>query len=153
MSESLPLSAGVSRSRALARMLGYSLIGLLLFFVPFEIAGRSTILLDHAASALQVHARSLVIGVALLFMLYGALAPWLDGSWRRSLTHSVFSVLKVFGLLIGAAYLLQLGPQAPDLDATFAKLAAVLTAERLRRDRQPDLNDFVRALNREFDDR
>ncbi|MES2967263.1 MAG: guanylate kinase [Pseudomonadota bacterium] len=40
-----------------------------------------------------------------------------------------------------------------DLDATFAKLVAVLTAERLRRDRQPDLNDFVRALNREFDDR
>ena len=30
MSESLPLSAGVSRSRALARLLGYSLIGLLL---------------------------------------------------------------------------------------------------------------------------
>ncbi len=40
-----------------------------------------------------------------------------------------------------------------DLDETFAKLVAVLTAERLRRDRQPDLNDFVRALNREFDDR
>ena len=112
MSESLSLSGGVSRPRALARLLGYSLIGLLLFFVPFEIAGRSTILLDHAASALQLHARPLVIGVALLFMLYGALAPWLDGSWRRSLTHSVFSVLKVFGLLIGVAYLLQLGPQA-----------------------------------------
>src|SRR5690606_33254796 len=112
MSESLPLSAGVSRSRALARLLGYSLIGLLLFFVPFEIGGRSTILLDHAASALQLHARPLVIGVALLFMLYGALAPWLDGSWRRSATHRVFSVLKVFGLLIGGAYLLQLGPQA-----------------------------------------
>ena len=64
MSESLPLSAGVSRSRALARLLGYSLIGLLLFFVPFELGGRSTILLDHAASALQLHARPLVIGVA-----------------------------------------------------------------------------------------
>jgi len=130
MSESLPLSAGVSRSRALARLLGYSLIGLLLFFVPFEIGGRSTILLDHAASALQLHARPLVIGVALLFMLYGALAPWLDGSWRRSLTHSVFSVLKVFGLLIGAAYLLQLGPQAlyqPDmLPFLFEKLVLSL---------------------------
>jgi len=130
MSESLPLSGGVSRPRALARLLGYSLIGLLLFFVPFEIAGRSTILLDHAASALQLHARPLVIGVALLFMLYGALAPWLDGSWRRSLTHSVFSVLKVCGLLIGAAYLLQLGPQAlyqPDmLPFLFEKLVLSL---------------------------
>src|SRR5690606_27900203 len=106
MSDFLPLSAGVSGPRAPARLLGYSLIGLLLFFVPFEIAGRSTILLDHAASALQLHARPLVIALALLFMLYGALAPWIDGSWRRSLTHTVFSVLKVAGLLIGAAYLL-----------------------------------------------
>lgn len=130
MSESLPVSTGVSRPRALARLLGYSLIGLLLFFVPFEIAGRSTILLDHAASALQLHARPLVIGVALLFMLYGALAPWLDGSWRRSLTHRVFSVLKVFGLLIGVAYLLQLGPEAlyrPDmLPFLFEKLVLSL---------------------------
>ncbi|QKE62035.1 YjiH family protein [Aquipseudomonas campi] len=112
MSEQLTALASVSRGRALARLLGYSLIGLLLFFVPFDIGGRSTILIDHAASALQLHARPLVIGLALLFMFYGALAPWFDGSWRRSLTHKVFSVLKVFGLLIGVAYLLQLGPQA-----------------------------------------
>ncbi|WP_339511602.1 YjiH family protein [Pseudomonas sp. RL_15y_Pfl2_60] len=112
MSEQLSLTTGVSKSRALARLLGYSLIGLLIFFVPFSIGGRSTILLDHAASALQAHARPLVIGIALLFMLYGALQPWLSGSWRKDLTTTVFSVLKVFGLLVGVAYLLELGPQA-----------------------------------------
>lgn len=112
MSEQLSLTTGVSRSRALARLLGYSLIGLLIFFVPFSIGGRSTILLDHAASALQAHARPLVIVIALLFMLYGALQPWLSGSWRKDLTTTVFSVLKVFGLLVGVAYLLELGPQA-----------------------------------------
>ncbi|SNS27686.1 YjiH family protein [Pseudomonas segetis] len=112
MSEQLSLTTGVSRSRALARLLGYSLIGLLIFFVPFTIGGRSTILLDHAASALQAHARPLVIVIALLFMLYGALQPWLSGSWRKDLTTTVFSVLKVFGLLVGVAYLLELGPQA-----------------------------------------
>ena len=119
-----------TRHTALARLLGYSLIGLVLFFVPFDIDGRSTILIDHAASALQAHARPLVIGLALLFMFYGALAPWLDGSWRRSLTHTVFSVLKVFGLLVGAAYLLRLGPQAlyqPDmLPFLFEKLVLSL---------------------------
>ncbi|GIZ12669.1 YjiH family protein [Pseudomonas sp. NCCP-436] len=118
MSEPICLNAGLSRPRALARLIIYSLIGLVLFFVPFDIAGRSTILLDHAASALQQHARPAVIGLALLFMLWGALAPWLDGSWRRSATHRVFSVLKVAGLLIGVAYLLHLGPDAlfqPDM--------------------------------------
>ncbi|MBU2324501.1 MAG: YjiH family protein, partial [Gammaproteobacteria bacterium] len=61
MSEQISTLTGVSKGRALARLLGYSLIGLLIFFVPFEIGGRSTILLDHAASALQTHARPLVI--------------------------------------------------------------------------------------------
>lgn len=40
-----------------------------------------------------------------------------------------------------------------DLDATFAHLQTILTAERMRRDRQPSLSDFVRTLNREFDAR
>ncbi|WP_286976476.1 YjiH family protein [Pseudomonas sp.] len=112
MSEHLALTAGVSKSRALARLVGYSLVGLLIFFVPFTIGGRSTILLDHAASALQLHARPMVIGIALLFMLYGALQPWLSGSWRKDLTTTVFSVLKVIGLLIGVGYLFRVGPEA-----------------------------------------
>ena len=40
-----------------------------------------------------------------------------------------------------------------DLDATFARLTTILEAERLRRDRQPGLSDFVRGLNREFEKR
>lgn len=40
-----------------------------------------------------------------------------------------------------------------DLEATFERLKTILAAERLRRDRQPDLAEFVRGLNREFDAR
>ena len=40
-----------------------------------------------------------------------------------------------------------------DLDCTEADLKTILTAERLRRDRQPELSDFVRRLNREFETR
>ena len=40
-----------------------------------------------------------------------------------------------------------------DLDAAEAELRAILTAERLRRERQPGLSDFVRALNKEFEAR
>jgi nucleoside recognition membrane protein YjiH len=110
MSEQLSATATVSQGRALARLLGYSLVGLLVFFLPFELGGRSTILLDHASSALQLHARPLVIGLALLFMLYGSLQPLLSGSWRSSLTHAVFSALKLLGLAIGLAYLAGIGP-------------------------------------------
>jgi guanylate kinase len=40
-----------------------------------------------------------------------------------------------------------------DLDRTFANLQAILTSERLKRDRQPQLSAFVRALNEEFEAR
>ena len=40
-----------------------------------------------------------------------------------------------------------------DIDKSFNELTAILQAERLKRDRQPDLTDFVRNLNREFETR
>ncbi len=40
-----------------------------------------------------------------------------------------------------------------DLQGTENKLKTIVSAERLRRDRQPGLSDFVRRLNREFEDR
>ena len=40
-----------------------------------------------------------------------------------------------------------------NIDATEAQLKTILTAERMRRDRQPDLTEFVRTLNKEFEAR
>ncbi len=40
-----------------------------------------------------------------------------------------------------------------DLERTFNDLLTILQAERMRRDRQPGLSEFVRGLNREFEAR
>jgi guanylate kinase len=40
-----------------------------------------------------------------------------------------------------------------DLQATFESLKTILTAERLKRERQPQLSAFVRSLNEEFEAR
>jgi guanylate kinase len=40
-----------------------------------------------------------------------------------------------------------------DVDQAEAELRTILTAERMRRERQPWLNEFVRGLNREFEGR
>lgn len=40
-----------------------------------------------------------------------------------------------------------------EIDKAFKELTTILEAERLKRDRQPDLAGFVRGLNREFDAR
>lgn len=40
-----------------------------------------------------------------------------------------------------------------DIDTAFAQLVSIVQGERLRRDRQPQLGEFVRALNKEFETR
>lgn len=40
-----------------------------------------------------------------------------------------------------------------DIDKAFNELSAIVQAERQRRERQPELADFVRGLNREFETR
>ena len=40
-----------------------------------------------------------------------------------------------------------------DIEQAFAELLTILQAERMRRDRQPELAGFVRGLNREFEAR
>lgn len=40
-----------------------------------------------------------------------------------------------------------------DVETAFAELLTILQAERMRRDRQPGLAEFVRGLNREFETR
>lgn len=113
-----------------ARFIGFSLIGIILFFVPLDIAGRSSLLLDHVASFLQTQARPLVVCVALLFMLYGALVPWLKGD-RPTGAAKWFLVLRGFGLLVGIMYLLGWGPaglyQKDMLPFLFEKLVLNLT--------------------------
>lgn len=104
----VPASA---RGTALARLSIYSLIGLVIFFVPVEIGDKSTIVLDHAASYLLKDARTLVIAIALLLMVYGAIEPWVSGSWRENAVTIAFSVLKVLGLAIGVAFLFGIGPE------------------------------------------
>jgi nucleoside recognition membrane protein YjiH len=110
--------AAPARGPALARLVLYSLFGLFVFFVPIEIGGRSTIPLDHAATAVVTYARPIALVFVCLLIAYGAVAPLLNGSWRRSTTAMVFTSLKLLGLVLTAAYLAGIGPAAlyaPDM--------------------------------------
>ena len=95
---------------ALLRLLAYSSIGLVMFFLPLEIAGKTTILFDHAATYLAQQQRSLSVALVLALMAWGAAAPFVKGRWRASTTTAVFSGLKVLGLVLALMYLLKLGP-------------------------------------------
>lgn len=112
MNISATTAVGPSRAVALARLVVYSSIGLAMFFLPVEIAGKSTILFDHAATWLATQQRPLAIAVVLALMTWGAAAPFVQRTWRDSTTRMVFSVLKLLGLALALMYLTGIGPAA-----------------------------------------
>ncbi len=51
-------------------------------------------------------------------MAYGAFGPIAKGTWRKTTTDAVFSVLRVLGLVLAGLYLAGIGPEvffAPDM--------------------------------------
>lgn len=122
----LPTQSG-SRATALLRLFAYSSLGLVMFFLPVDIGGKSTILFDHAATWLATQQRPLAIAFVLALMAWGAAHPFISGRWRDSTTVTVFSALKVLGLVLALMYLTGVGPavlfQKDMLPFLFDKLA------------------------------
>ena len=107
-----------SRGASLFKLVAYSLIGIFVFFVPVTIAGKSTIPLDHAATALSTYARPAAVAFVCMLILYGAFAPFVQGTWRTNTTQMIFSLLRVLGVVLTAMYLFNVGPAslfAPDM--------------------------------------
>jgi len=99
-----------SRTTAGLKLVIYSFIGIFFFFVPVTIGGKSTILLDHAATALATQLRPVALVLVCLLIAYGAFGPFVTGAWKKNLTEKIFSVLRLLGLVATAMYLANIGP-------------------------------------------
>ena len=107
-----------SRTTAGLKLVIYSFIGIFFFFVPVTIGGKSTILLDHAATALATQLRPVALVLVCLLIAYGAFGPFVTGAWKKNLTEKIFSVLRLLGLVATAMYLANIGPASlftPDM--------------------------------------
>lgn len=116
-----------SRTRATVQMLVFSAIGIVMFFVPFEWAGKQTIAFDHIASYLVKEQRSLAVVLLFALMIYGVVQPFVAGQWRTTWTNRILTAFKVLGLFIALLYITNLAPEilmAKDmLPFLFEKLA------------------------------
>ncbi|WP_136246561.1 YjiH family protein [Halomonas borealis] len=87
-----------------------SLLGILIFFVPITLGGRSTIALDHMVGGVRALLGDADGLYAVAMIVAGAAYPLLTGRWRRSVTERVFSVLKVAGVVAALMALTGWGP-------------------------------------------
>ncbi len=96
----------------------YSAIGAFVFFVPVSIGDKSSILLDHIATAIIGAIPSALPWLALALIAAGAAHPFVAGTWRRSPVDAVFTIAKLIGLVVGLLLVLEVGPGwlfAPDV--------------------------------------
>ncbi|AUZ05346.1 MULTISPECIES: YjiH family protein [Vitreoscilla] len=112
---------------SIAKILFFSSIGIFLFFVPVSIGGKETILLDHATGVLTGPLKPVAIAALLALMAYGALSPFIQGTFRHSVSNMIFSICKLLGLILAVLYLTNTAPawamQKDMLPFLFDKLA------------------------------
>lgn len=89
----------------------FSAIGIFVFFVPVTLNGKSSIMLDHFVSYIQLAVPSVLPYYALLVILLGAVYPFVTRTWNKDVVTIVFSFLKIFGLVAAIMLVFNFGPK------------------------------------------
>ncbi|NLK10669.1 MAG: YjiH family protein, partial [Staphylococcus equorum] len=87
-----------------------SLIGIICFFVPITINGKSTILIDHIVQWITFLVNPILPYYVLLLIIIGALHPFINKKWNKSKTDIIFSLFKVLGVFIAFMIVFDFGP-------------------------------------------
>lgn len=87
-----------------------SLIGLIMFFVPVNLMGASTILIDHIVTVLKKVLGTGAGYYALGVIIFGGLSPFVKKTWNKDKVTTVFSIFKILGIVSGFMFLFNIGP-------------------------------------------
>lgn len=103
---------------ALWRMVLFSGVGVVAFFVPFELGGKNTILFDHAASWLVKNFPTFATSALFAMMIYGVA----DGfrAAKKDNTQKILSFFKCLGLAFAVLYVSRWTPPALEGSAFWA---------------------------------
>lgn len=88
----------------------YSLIGVITFFIPVSINGNSTILLDHMVTFIRDTFPNVVPYYVLILILFGAIHPFINHTWKKDSVYMVLSFFKVIGLVVAFMLIFDFGP-------------------------------------------
>jgi nucleoside recognition membrane protein YjiH len=89
----------------------FSAIGIFVFFIPVTLNGKSSIMLDHLVSFIQLAVPSVLPYYALMVILLGAAYPFVTRSWNKDVVTTIFSILKLFGLVAAIMLVFNFGPK------------------------------------------
>lgn len=94
----------------MSKFLVFSFIGILMFFIPIELGGKSTILLDHIVTGIKTSLSSITPYYALIIIILGAILPFKNKTWNKTKVDMVFSIFKLFGIVVAFMAIFNVGP-------------------------------------------
>ncbi|MFJ8238077.1 YjiH family protein [Ureibacillus sp. NPDC094379] len=106
--DSLPNES--SKVKNILKFLGFSSIGIFMFFITIELNGKKTIPLDHLVTYIRTQFSTIIVYYILLMVLLGAFYPFYKKTWNRSRVEIVLSFLKVLGAVAAILVVFNIGP-------------------------------------------
>ncbi len=98
-----------NRGQSMMRFLLYSAIGIFMFFIPITFMGKNSIPLDHLVGLIQkIPYYPKVYGLVLVFI--GVILPFIDGSWKKTKTKKVFSIINILAIPFVIMAVFEIGP-------------------------------------------
>ncbi|RKD32935.1 YjiH family protein [Thermohalobacter berrensis] len=88
----------------------FSLIGIFMFFIPVTIGGKSTIPLDHIVTGVKNTLPTLAPIYAIAVIIIGSIKPFVNKTWNSDKVNTVFSILKILGIVVVLAVYSNMGP-------------------------------------------
>jgi nucleoside recognition membrane protein YjiH len=92
------------------KFVGYSLIGIFMFFITITIKGKTTIPIDHLVTALKGLSAGGAGIYGLVVIILGGVYPFYKKTWNKNKVTLVFSLLKLLGIVIGFMAFFNIGP-------------------------------------------
>lgn len=105
-----------------AKFLFFSAFGVILFFTPVTIKGKSSIPLDHLITFLKTDAKFKISDTytfdfffllkifVLVIAIIGGILPWIDKSFKRNILSFIISVFRTLGIAVCIMGFLGIGP-------------------------------------------
>lgn len=87
----------------------YALIGIFMFFVPITVGGKSSIPLDHIVNYIKALPGFGPVYAGLVVTI-GALLPFINKSWNKNRSTTIFSILKLLGIVFVFMGIFNVGP-------------------------------------------
>ncbi|MBF8984126.1 YjiH family protein [Lutibacter sp. B2] len=104
------MSSQKTKGNSIMKFILFSAIGIFMFFIPIAVNGTSTIPLDHIVSGIKKGLPALAAIYALVVITIGSIRPFSKKTWNKDSVTTVFSLLKVVGLLVTIMIYLEVGP-------------------------------------------